>query len=96
MARGVKGEGLRRRVRLSSKNQITIPVSVLRAMGVQPGDELEIAQNGREAVIRPAGDLPWMRFVGRLPGMWPEGHLDALRDEWEPASPIADLDQPAG
>jgi AbrB family looped-hinge helix DNA binding protein len=96
MAGEVEREGLRRRVRLSSRNQITIPVSVRREMGVQPGDELEIAQNGREAILRPAGDVPWMRFAGSLPGMWPEGHLDALRDEWDPANPIADLDQPAG
>jgi AbrB family looped-hinge helix DNA binding protein len=96
MARGVQREGLRHRVRPSSRNQITIPVSVRGGMGVQPGDELEIAQNGREAILRPAGDLPWMRFAGSLPGMWPEGHLDSLRDEWDPANPIADLHQPAG
>jgi hypothetical protein len=38
----------------------------------------------------PVGDVPWMPFAGSLPGMWPEGHLDALHDEWDPANPIAD------
>jgi AbrB family looped-hinge helix DNA binding protein len=96
MGREVQRDGLRHRVRLSSRNQITIPVSVRREMGVQPGDELVIAQNGGEAILRPAGDVPWTRFAGSLPGMWPEGYLDAVRDEWDPANPIADLDQPTG
>ena len=85
----------RNRIRLSSKNQITIPVSVLREMGVRPGDELEIVPKGREATIRPAGSPPWMKHIGSLRGMWPAGHLDALRDEWDRSRPAAELDPTA-
>ena len=82
-----------RRIRLSSKNQITIPVSVLREMGVRAGDELEIVAKGRHATIRPAGDPPWMKHVGSLTGMWPVGDLDALRDEWDGFRPAAGVDR---
>ena len=85
----------RNRIRLSSKNQIAIPVSVLREMGVRPGDELEIVPNGREATIRAAGRPPWLKHIGSLTGVWPAGHLDALRDEWDRSQPIADLDTTA-
>jgi AbrB family looped-hinge helix DNA binding protein len=85
----------RNRIRLSSKNQITIPVSVLREMGVRPGDELEIVPKGREATIRPAGAPPWTQHVGTLTGVWPAGHLNELRDEWDRSQPIADVDRTA-
>lgn len=77
-------------MRLSSKNQVTIPVGVLREMGVRPGDELEIVAKGREATIRPAGTPPWTKYLGTLSGVWPAGDLDALRDEWDPSRPVAE------
>jgi AbrB family looped-hinge helix DNA binding protein len=86
---------LRNRIRLSSKNQITIPVSVMREMGVRAGDELEIVPKGREATIRPAAKAPWLKRVGSLSGVWPAGHLDALRDEWDRSRPAADVDRTA-
>lgn len=85
----------RNRLRLSSKNQITIPVSVMREMGVRAGDELEIVPKGREATIRPAGKAPWTKYVGSLTGVWPADHLDALRGEWDRSQPVADLDPTA-
>ena len=86
---------LRNRIRLSSKNQITIPVSVMREMGIRAGDELEIVPKGHEATIRPAAKVPWLKHVGSLTGMWPAGHLDALRDEWDRSRPVADVDRSA-
>lgn len=85
----------RTRIRLSSKNQITIPVGVLREMGVRPGDELEIVPKGREATIRPAGDPPWAKHIGSLTGLWPAGDLDALRDEWDRGQRTARRDRTA-
>jgi bifunctional DNA-binding transcriptional regulator/antitoxin component of YhaV-PrlF toxin-antitoxin module len=83
----------RNRMRLSSKNQVTIPVVVLREMGVRPGDELEIVPRGREAVIRSATKSPWLKRAGSLTGVWPPDHLESLRDEWDRSQPIADLDR---
>lgn len=49
---GFEVKGMRpKRMRLSSKHQITIPVSVLQEMGVRPGDDLEIVPMGSEAVV---------------------------------------------
>jgi bifunctional DNA-binding transcriptional regulator/antitoxin component of YhaV-PrlF toxin-antitoxin module len=81
MAPKVK-RAVRNHIRLSSKNQITIPMSVMREMGVRAGDELEIVPKGREATIRPAARAPWLKHVRALTGVWPAGYLDALRDEW--------------
>ena len=69
--------------KVSGKNQVTIPVSVLRATGLHAGDDVIIrpAGSGRIEVER-ADDLV-QRFAGSLPdGTYPEGYLDGLRDEW--------------
>jgi hypothetical protein len=34
-----------------------------------------------------------MKHVGSLTGVWPAGHLNALRDEWDRSRPPADADR---
>jgi bifunctional DNA-binding transcriptional regulator/antitoxin component of YhaV-PrlF toxin-antitoxin module len=69
--------------RLSSKNQITLPVRVLRETGLATGDELVIRASGSGRVeIERAQNLV-DRFAGSLPaGTFPPEYLKALRDEW--------------
>lgn len=67
--------------RLSSKNQITVPVEVLRESGLHPGDEVIVraAGPGRVELERTA-DLV-ARYAGTL--RYPPGYLQRLRDEWD-------------
>ena len=69
--------------RLSSKNQITLPVDALKATGIEPGDDLrvEVAGPGELRVVRM--DDPVVRFAGSLTGTYGKGYLKGLRDEWE-------------
>jgi bifunctional DNA-binding transcriptional regulator/antitoxin component of YhaV-PrlF toxin-antitoxin module len=70
--------------RVSSKHQVTIPVSALREAGLGAGDDVVVraAGPGRVTIDR-VGDLV-DRLAGTLPdGTVPPGGLDALRDEWD-------------
>jgi AbrB family looped-hinge helix DNA binding protein len=69
--------------RVSRKNQVTLPVAVLRAAGIGQGDRLrvEATADGRILLVRD-GD-PIDQFVGAVPGIAAAAELERLRDEWE-------------
>ena len=69
--------------RISSKNQITVPVDALRAAGIQRGDELRVraAGQGRLEVVR---ERDWVEeLAGSMPGVWPPDAAGKLRREWD-------------
>lgn len=77
--------------RLSPKRQITLPLAVVERAGLRTGEELavDVDDQGRIVVSRSddetVGDRRRRaldRVAGALPGVWPEGALDELRDEW--------------
>jgi len=78
---GTLGKGM---PRLSRKNQVTIPVEVLREAGLEAGDSLHVRAVGRGQIeIEGIADLI-DRFAGSMaPHTYPPGYLDELRDECE-------------
>ncbi len=67
--------------KISSKNQVTVPVRALREAGLEPGDAVVIRALGAGRVeVRRRDDV-----IDELAGSfsYPPGYLDGLRDEWE-------------
>lgn len=73
----------RRSTRVSSKNQVTLPVAALRAAHVASGDELrvEVDGDGRLLLIRVSDPLD--QVIGAFPGISAAADVDAERDGWE-------------
>jgi AbrB family looped-hinge helix DNA binding protein len=69
--------------RISSKNQVTIPVAELEQAGLHAGDQVVIeALDEGELLIR-RGALTFDSAFGALTGTYQPGYLDALDDEDE-------------
>jgi AbrB family looped-hinge helix DNA binding protein len=69
--------------KLSSKNQVTIPVDVLRTAGLEPGDQVIVRALGPgEIEVKRRIDVI-DELAGSLSGLWPAGHLRDLRREWD-------------
>jgi len=67
--------------KLSRKNQVTIPVKVLRDSGLEAGDALVVRSIGTGRIeVRRRRDVI-DEFAGTL--SFPPGYLDELRDEWD-------------
>jgi bifunctional DNA-binding transcriptional regulator/antitoxin component of YhaV-PrlF toxin-antitoxin module len=67
---------------ISSKHQITIPVDELRAAGLTPGDRLVARALGPGRILLELEHDVLADFAGALTGVYAQGELDALRDEW--------------
>lgn len=69
--------------RISAKNQVTIPVSVLREAGLQPGDQVlvEALEDGDLRIRR--GALDFDAAFGVLTGVYPISYLERLDREDE-------------
>lgn len=69
--------------KVSSKNQVTLPVDALRAAGLGPGDEVTIRPVGSGEIVIAARASRVRRHAGIAEGIYRAGELDELRDEWE-------------
>lgn len=65
--------------KISTKNQVTLPVDALREAGLREGDEVTVAAEGPDAiVVRRARRSPEYAF-GVFDGLYEPGYLDDLR-----------------
>jgi bifunctional DNA-binding transcriptional regulator/antitoxin component of YhaV-PrlF toxin-antitoxin module len=79
--------------RLSSKNQLTLPVAMVRRLGLEPGDELDLTVVGDAIRVerRPRTPQEWVdRLAGSMshvPEWQTDDDIDAYvrreRDSWE-------------
>lgn len=77
-----RGRPRRNRTRISSKNQVTLPLDALAAAGLGSGDTLRVAAEGHGRLVLTRVPDVVTTFAGRLSGVYGPGYLDALRDEW--------------
>lgn len=68
--------------RVSSKNQVTLPVEAMRAAGLRVGDEVTVRPIGDGEVIIATRGTRIGRHAGIATGIYRDGELDSLRDEW--------------
>ncbi len=83
MGERVKVSRRRGYTRVSSKNQVTIPLAVLAAAHVAPGDQLRVDVGADGAIRLVREDDPLEALIGSGPGLSAETDLEALRDEWQ-------------
>ncbi|MDX6704943.1 MAG: Antidote-toxin recognition MazE, bacterial antitoxin [Solirubrobacteraceae bacterium] len=69
--------------RISSKNQVTLPVAAMRAAGVHAGDEVTVRAMGDGELVVAVRGSRVRRHSGIASGIYRKGELDQLRDEWE-------------
>ena len=69
--------------RVSSKNQITLPVAAMRAAGLEPGDEVTVRAEGVGEIVIVARTSRVRRHAGIANGIYRPEELDQLRDEWD-------------
>ena len=78
----VKDRRRRGSTRISSKNQITIPVDALTEAGLSVGDLLRARADGPGRIVLDRKANLIEEFSGRLSGVYGPNYLDDLRREW--------------
>jgi AbrB family looped-hinge helix DNA binding protein len=73
--------------RISSKNQITIPVEVLREMSLTPGDQVEFHISKENRLVITPVDSEWLKTLDEILGSMSEIYegfdLEKERQEWD-------------
>ncbi len=70
--------------KVSSKNQVTLPVEAMRTAGLHAGDEITVRTVGEGEIIIATKGSRVRRHAGVATGIYEDGELDRLRDEWRP------------
>jgi bifunctional DNA-binding transcriptional regulator/antitoxin component of YhaV-PrlF toxin-antitoxin module len=69
--------------KVSSKNQVTIPVEAMRAAGLHAGDEITVRPAGEGEIVIAMRGSRVRRHAGIAKGIYKDRELDRLRDEWK-------------
>ena len=73
--------------RISSKNQITIPVEVLREMSLTPGDQVEFHISKENRLVITPVDSEWLKtldeILGSMSEIYEDFDLEKERQEWD-------------
>ncbi|HET7174234.1 MAG TPA: AbrB/MazE/SpoVT family DNA-binding domain-containing protein [Nocardioidaceae bacterium] len=69
--------------KVSTKNQITLPIAAMRAAGLEPGDEVTVRPVGGGELVITARVSRVRRHAGIAEGIYRSGEIDKLRDEWD-------------
>ena len=72
--------------KLSSKNQLTVPVDILRKVGLKTGDEVEFVVNDAgfiEVLRAPNINRELLELAGKYGELFAGFDLEAERDSWE-------------
>jgi AbrB family looped-hinge helix DNA binding protein len=85
---------------LSSKHQITLPMALVRELGLAPGDKLSVRLEDGGIVLKPR-PRSWVDYIsGSMPGYYGktkedvEAYLTEVRGGWgEPLEPLEENSQ---
>jgi AbrB family looped-hinge helix DNA binding protein len=74
------------RVKVSRKNQIAVPARARKALGIQPGDWLDVEVTGGQLVLKRGPRDALRELIEVAPEIWQgidaEAYVRELRDEW--------------
>jgi bifunctional DNA-binding transcriptional regulator/antitoxin component of YhaV-PrlF toxin-antitoxin module len=83
----VRPSGRRRGfTRVSSKNQVTLPVAELHEAGLEPGDQVRVRADGAGRLVLER-ESSFLDFAGAATGAFPPGFLEEMRKEWDAGLP---------
>lgn len=68
--------------KISSRNQVTLPIAALRAAGLRAGEEIAIRCTGEGEIAIAARASRIRRNAGIASGIYESGELEQLRGEW--------------
>lgn len=65
--------------KISSKNQVTLPVETLKRAGLGAGDEVAIEADGADRIVVRRAAKDARKVLGIFDGLYEAGHLEHLR-----------------